>query len=71
MVGVVIAVLVGSAAGSLTAIADGHSGVAGFVTGGIVGAIILAALMEIQRAAWQRIRQHHFFGGEQGGPSTD
>jgi len=71
MVGVVTAVLAGSAAGLLAAIIDGHSGTAGFVAGGIVGAAILVALMEVQRQAWQQIRQHHFFGDEHRGPGTD
>jgi len=70
MVGVVTAVLAGSAAGLLAAVAAGHSGVAGFVTGGIVGVAVLAGLMELQREAWQKIRQHHFFGGDPGGPGT-
>jgi hypothetical protein len=71
MVGVVTAILAGSAVGLLTALADGHSGVAGFVAGAIVGVAILAALMEFQREAWQRIRQHHFFGDEHNGPGAD
>ena len=56
----------GSAAGLLTAIADGHSGVAGFVAGGIVGAAILVALMEFQ---FRRFRS--VFGAGQSGPGTD
>jgi hypothetical protein len=71
MVGVVTSVLAGSAAGLLAALADGRSAVAGFVAGGIVGAATLVALMEFQREAWQRIRQHQFFGDEQSGPGTD
>jgi hypothetical protein len=70
MVGVVTAALAGSAAGLLAAIADGHSGAVGFITGAIVGVAVLAALMELQREAWQRIRQHHFFGDKQSGPGT-
>lgn len=66
MVGVVTAVLAGSAAGLLTAIADGHSGVAGFVAGGIVGVAILVALMELQ---FRRFRS--LFGAGQSGPGTD
>lgn len=64
MVSVVTAVLAGAAAGLIAAIADGHSGVAGFVTGAIVGIAVLAVLMEFQREAWQRIREHQFFGDE-------
>jgi hypothetical protein len=37
MIGVVTAVLTGSAAGLLGTIAAGHSAVAGFVTGGVAG----------------------------------
>ena len=66
MVGVVTAVLAGSAAGLLTAIADSHSGVAGFVAGGIVGAAILVALMEFQFRRYRSV-----FGAEQSGPGTD
>jgi hypothetical protein len=66
MVGVVTAVLAGSAAGLLAAIADGHSGVAGFVAGAIVGVAILVALMEFQ---FRRFRS--LFGAGQSGPGTD
>ena len=66
MVGVVTAVLADSAAGLLTAIADGHSGGAGFVAGGIAGVAILVALMEFQ---FRRFRS--LFGAEQSGPGTD
>jgi hypothetical protein len=37
MIGVVTAVLTGSAAGLLATVAAGHSAVAGIVTGGVVG----------------------------------
>ena len=66
MVGVVTAVLAGSAAGLLTAIADDHSGVAGFVAGAIVGVTTLVALMEVQ---FRRYRS--LFGAGQSGPGTD
>ena len=65
MVGVVTAVLAGSAAGLLAAIADGHSGVAGFVAGAIVGVAILMALMEFQ---FRRFR--YLFGAGQNRPGT-
>jgi hypothetical protein len=48
MIGVVTAVLTGSAAGLLATIAAGHSAVAGFVTGGVVGVAVLVALMWFQ-----------------------
>jgi len=48
MIGVVTAVLTGSAAGLLATIAADHSAVAGFVTGGVVGTAALVALMWFQ-----------------------
>jgi hypothetical protein len=64
MVGVVTAVLAGSAAGLLAAVASGHSGIAGFVTGGVVSGVILLALMRLQGLAWERASQVRFFGDE-------
>jgi len=64
MVGVVTAVLTGSAAGLIAAVAAGHSGVAGFVTGGMVALAVLVALMRFQSSAWGQIRQHRFFDGQ-------
>jgi hypothetical protein len=48
MIGMVTAVLTGSAAGLLATIAAGHSAVAGFATGGVVGVAVLVALMWFQ-----------------------
>ena len=48
MIGMVTAVLTGSDAGLLATIAAGHSAVAGFVTGGVVGAAVLVVLMWFQ-----------------------
>jgi len=45
MIGVVTAVLTGAAAGLLATVASGHSAVAGFVTGGVVGVAVQMALM--------------------------
>jgi hypothetical protein len=70
MIGVVTAVLTGAAAGMLAAIAAGHSGIAGFVTGGVVGVAILAALTWFQRSAWEQVRQARLFGDEPGGPAA-
>ena len=64
MVGVVTAVLVGSAVGLFTAIAVDHSVVAGFVAGGIAALAALVALMHVQSVAWGRIAQHRFFEGD-------
>ena len=61
MVGVVTAVLVGSAAGLIAAVASAHSAVAGFVTGGIVALATAVALMRVQNSAWRQIRQHPYF----------
>jgi len=61
MVGVVTAVLVGSAAGLIAAVAAGHSAVAGFATGGVVAVAAVVAVMRVQRSAWRQIRQHPYF----------
>jgi len=67
MVGVVTAVLVGSAAGLIAAVAAGHSGVAGFATGGVVAVAAVAAVMRVQRSAWRQIRQHPYFDCQRAG----
>jgi hypothetical protein len=61
MVGVVTAVLAGSAAGLVAAVASGHSAVAGFVTGGVVALATVVALMRSQNSAWRQVRQHPYF----------
>jgi len=61
MVGVVTAVLAGSAAGLIAAVAAGHSAVAGFATGGVVAVAAVVAVMRVQRSAWRQIRQHPYF----------
>jgi len=61
MVGVVTAVLAGSTAGLIAAVAADHSGVVGFITGGVVALAVLVALMRFQSSAWGQIRQHRFF----------
>ena len=70
MVGVVTAVLTGSAAGLLATVAAGHSGLAGFVTGAVVGVAALLALMRFQNSAWEQIRQRQLFDGEQARPAA-
>ncbi len=55
MVGVVTAVLAGSAAGLLAAVVSGHSLVAALVAGVLVAVIALVWLMRYQRSAWERI----------------
>jgi hypothetical protein len=71
MVGVVTAVLTGSAAGLLAAIATGDSVVAGFVTGAVVGAAVLVALMLFQLSAWAHTSRRQLFDDEQGGSVMD
>jgi hypothetical protein len=66
MVGVVTAVLAGSAAGLIAAVAAGHSAVAGFVTGGVAALAVLLVLMRLQDSAWGQIRQHRFFDDQPG-----
>ena len=65
MVSVVTAVLAGSAAGLIAAVAAGHSAVAGFVTGGAVALAALLVLMRVQSSAWRRARQHPYFDCQQ------
>jgi hypothetical protein len=65
MVGVVTAVLTGSAAGLLATIASGYSGLAGFITGGVVGVAVLVLLTRFQHAAWERALQSQPFNGEE------
>lgn len=67
MVGVVTAVLTGSAAGLLATIALGHSGVAGFITGGLVGVAALVGLMWYQGSAWSQIGKRQLFEDGQEG----
>ena len=65
MIGVVTAVLTGSSAALLATITAGHSAVAGFVTGGVVGAAVLVALMWFQLSAWAHGHQQRLFEDEQ------
>jgi hypothetical protein len=54
MVGVITAVLAGSAAGLLTAIASDHSLAGALVAGGAVTMAVLSRLLRYQRSAWAR-----------------
>ena len=54
MVAVITAVLAGSAAGLLAAVASGHSLVAALVAGVVVAAAALTGLMRYQNSAWIR-----------------
>jgi hypothetical protein len=71
MIGVVTAVLTGSAAGLLATVVAGHSGVAGFTAGGVTGVTVLAALMWYQHSAWGRTRQIRLFEDELEGPDAE
>jgi hypothetical protein len=64
MVGVVTAVLAGSAVGLLAAIAANHSAVAGYVAGAVAALATLAVLMHVQSVAWKQIAQRPFFEGD-------
>jgi len=55
MVGVITAVLAGSAVGLLAAVAFDHSLVAALVTGVVVAGAALVGLMRYQRSAWARV----------------
>ena len=70
MISVVTAVLTGFDAGLLATIAAGHSAVAGFVTGGVVGAAVLMALMWFQYSAWVQAHQLRLFENEQERPDA-
>jgi hypothetical protein len=70
MIGVVTAVLTGSAAGLLATIAAGHSAVAGFVTGGVVSVAALMALTWFQYSAWTQGHQQRLFEDEQEQPDA-
>jgi Mn2+/Fe2+ NRAMP family transporter len=65
MVGVVTAVLTGSAAGMLAMIVSGYSGLAGFITGGVTGASVLVLLTRFQHSAWERALQRPLFDEEE------
>ena len=64
MVGVVTAVLAGSAAGLLAAVVVGHSLVAALVAGVVVAGAALFWLMRYQRSAWERISTMRLFADE-------
>jgi len=70
MIGVVTAVLTGAAAGLLATIAAGHSAVAGFVTGVVVGLGALVALMWFQYVTWGQASKQRLFDDEQEEPEA-
>ncbi len=71
LVGVITAVLGGSAAGLLAGIAAGHSLVAALAVGAVVASAALTGLMRYQHSAWKRISTTSLFPGEDLFPSGD
>ena len=65
MVGVITAVLVGSAAGLIAGIVVGHSLVAALAVGAVVAIATLAALMRYQHLAWKQVISTPVFPGEE------
>jgi hypothetical protein len=65
MVGVVTAVLAGSAVGLLAAITADHSLIAALVAGTVVAVATLAWLMRHQRSAWKQARAAPLFADEE------
>lgn len=65
MVGVVTAVLAGSAAGLLAAVVSGHSLVVALVVGVVVALAVLVWLMRFQTSAWDRASTAPLFADEQ------
>lgn len=64
MVSVVTAVLAGSAAGLLAAVATGSSPVTPLVAGSVAALSALAVLLRIQAAAWRRASTARLFAGD-------
>ena len=68
VVAVITAVLAGSAAGLLAAVASGHSLVAALVVGVVVAAAALTGLMRYQNTTWIRGSTASLFPGAETGP---
>ena len=68
MVGVITAVLAGSAAGLLAAVAADHSLVAALVAGAVVAVAVLVELMRFQDSTWKRAGTALLFTDEEPGP---
>jgi hypothetical protein len=69
-IGLITAVLVGSAAGLLEALAFGRSVTGGFVTDTLVTVAVLAALLWFERRAWASASRERIFGNEKEEPET-
>ena len=61
MVGVLTAVLAGSAAGLVAAVAFAHSVVGAVSSGAVIGLGALFGLMRYQASAWKRVSREHIF----------
>ena len=69
MVGVITAVLAGSTAGLLAAVAANHSLVAALMAGAVVAVAVLVGLMRYQRSAWEQVSTAPLFtDDEEPGP---
>ena len=66
MVGVITAVLAGSAGGLLAAVVSGHSLVAALAAGAVVAVVVLVWLLAVQGSAWQRAGAAQLFPDEAG-----
>jgi hypothetical protein len=66
MVGVITAVLAGSAGGLLAAVVSGHSLVAALAAGAVVAVVVLVWLLAVQGSAWQRAVRPNCFPMKQG-----
>jgi hypothetical protein len=69
-IGLITAVLVGSAAGLLEALAFGRSVTGGFVTDTLVTVAVLAALLWFEHRAWASASRERIFGNEKEEPET-
>jgi hypothetical protein len=69
MVGVITAVLVGSAGGLLAAAVSGHSLLAALIAGVVAAAAALTGLMRYQHSAWIRGSTTSLFPGAEAGPN--
>jgi ABC-type uncharacterized transport system YnjBCD permease subunit len=68
MVGVITAVLAGSAAGLLAAVAADHSLIAALVAGAVVAMVVLVSPMRFQDSTWKRAGTALLFTEEEPGP---
>ncbi len=68
MVGVVTAVLAGSAAGLVGAVVSGRSLVAALVAGVLIAVAALVWLMRYQRSAWEQVSRARLFTDEESRP---